>query len=195
MIPNPTSKGKTSEAIILMALVHLGKAVLIPWGEERYDLVVDDGQRFVRIQCKTGILRNGCVVFKTCITDARRPLGDGGYVGQIDAFAVFCPQLKRAFLVPIEVLTSTNYGYLRVEPALNAQVRNIRWARDYELPIPQVELVDLRGSNAELVDGDLVAVSACQHADAAGGQGGIGPRDDRGAVDGKDQAVAYGAHD
>ncbi|MDQ6674898.1 MAG: group I intron-associated PD-(D/E)XK endonuclease [Chloroflexota bacterium] len=141
MIPNPTSKGKTSEAIILAALVKLGKSVLIPWGEERYDLAVDEDGRLVRIQCKTGVLRDGSVVFKTCITDARRPLGDGGYAGQIDAFAVFCPQLKRAYLVPIEALTSPNMGYLRVEAALNAQVRNIRWARDFELPNPQVDSV------------------------------------------------------
>jgi hypothetical protein len=145
MIPNPTSKGKTSEAIILAALVRLGKCVLIPWGEERYDLVVDEGDKFVRIQCKTGVLRNGRVVFKTCITDARRPLGDGGYAGQIDAFAVFCPQLRRAFLVPIDDLPSPFWGNLRVEPPLNGQVRNIRWARDYELPIPEVALIDLRG--------------------------------------------------
>ena len=69
----------------------MGKSVLLPWGEERYDLALDEGDRLVRIQCKTGVLRKGCVVFKTCITDARRPLGDGGYHGQIDAFAVYCP--------------------------------------------------------------------------------------------------------
>jgi len=54
MIPNPTSKGKTSEAILLAALVALGKSVLIPWGEERFDLVLYEGARFVRVQCKTG---------------------------------------------------------------------------------------------------------------------------------------------
>ena len=133
MIPNPTSKGKTTEAIILAALVKLGKSVLIPWGEERYDLAVDEGGRLLRIQCKTGVLRNGCVVFKTCITDARRPLGDGGYAGQVDAFAVFCPQLDQAYLVPIEALASPFLGILRVDPTLNGQVRNIRWARQFEL--------------------------------------------------------------
>src|ERR1700730_1603523 len=89
MIPNPTTKGKMTEAQILSALVYMGKTVLIPWLESRYDLVV---------------------------TDARRPLGDGGYAGQIDAFAVYCPERKRAFVVPIGALTSPNYGYLRVEP-------------------------------------------------------------------------------
>ena len=95
MIINPTAKGKTSEAVILAALVKLGKSVLIPWGEERYDLALDEGGRLVRIRCKTGHIRDGCVCFKTSITDARRPLGDGGYVGQIDAFAVYCPQVER----------------------------------------------------------------------------------------------------
>jgi hypothetical protein len=133
MIPNPTSKGKTTEAIILATLVRLGRSVLIPWGEERYDLAVDDAGRLVRIQCKTGVLRNGCVVFKTCLTDARRPLGDGGYAGPVDAFAVFCPQLNRAYLVPLAAIPSPNFGYLRVAEPLNGQTRNIRWARDFEL--------------------------------------------------------------
>jgi len=89
MISNPTSKGKTSEAVILATLVRLGKHVLVPWGEERYDLAIDDDGRLMRVQCKTGTVRNGCIVFKTCITDAGRPGGDGGYAGQIDAFAIF----------------------------------------------------------------------------------------------------------
>jgi hypothetical protein len=127
---------------------------------------LDEGDRFVRIQCKTGFLRNGCAVFKTCITDARRPLGDGGYAGQIDAFAVYCPQLKRGFFVPIDAITSPFLGYLRVDPPLNGQVRNIRWARDFEIPIPQVELNDLRGLSVRVVDGDLVAFPAGEWANA-----------------------------
>ena len=133
MISNPTSKGKTSEAVILAALVKLGKSVLIPWGEERYDLALDDDGRLVRVQCKTGHIRDGCVCFKTSITDARRPLGDGGYVGQIDAFAVYCPQIERVYLVPIEAVQTTIGARLRLEPAKNGQTWNVRWARDFEL--------------------------------------------------------------
>jgi hypothetical protein len=133
MISNPTSKGKTSEAVILAALVRMRKHVLIPWGEERYDLAIDDNGQLIRVQCKTGSLRNGCIVFKTCITDARRPLGDGGYVGQIDAFAVYCPQIERVYLVPIEAVQTTIGARLRLEPAKNGQTWNVRWARDFEL--------------------------------------------------------------
>ncbi len=104
MIINPTARGKRSEAKILSELVEAGKSVLIPWGEERYDLALDEGGRLVRIQCKTGILRGGCVDFKTCVADIRRPLGDGGYHGQIEAFAVYCPQTNKSYLVPIEAV-------------------------------------------------------------------------------------------
>jgi hypothetical protein len=160
MILTPTIKGKMTEVRILSALVCMGKTVLLPWGEERYDLAVDDGENFIRIQCKTGVLRNGCIVFKTCITDARRPMGDGGYAGQIEAFGVYCPQLRRAFLVPIDALTSPNWGYLRVEPPLNGQARNIRWAKDFEIPCPHVELVDLSEHPDRVAfDGDLVAIA------------------------------------
>src|ERR1051326_6810435 len=63
MITNPTGKGKTSEAVILATLAQLGKSILIPWGEERYDLALDEGGELVRIQCKTGHIRDGCVCF------------------------------------------------------------------------------------------------------------------------------------
>jgi hypothetical protein len=143
MIPNPTIKGKRSEAKILAALVQAGKSVLIPWGEERYDLAVDEGGRLVRIQCKTGILRGGCVDFKTCIMDRRHPLGDGGYAGQIEAFAVYCPQNDRVYLVPIEAVPCPTLARMRLDPPRNGQVMHIRWARDFELRVESEGAVDL----------------------------------------------------
>jgi hypothetical protein len=133
MIPNPTTRGKRTEAIILCALVRMGRSVLVPWGEERFDLVAYDQGSFTRIQCKTGRLRGGCVEFKTCVMDLRRPNDDGGYHGQIDAFAVYCPQNGIVYLVPIAHVTCTTVGRLRVEPPRNGQTRGVRWARDYEL--------------------------------------------------------------
>lgn len=71
--------------------------------------------------------------FKTSITDARRPLGDGGYAGQIDAFAVYCPQIERVFLVPIEAVRTRIGARLRLDPTKNGQAWNIPWARDFEV--------------------------------------------------------------
>ena len=74
MIANTTGKGKTTEAIILSLLVQQGQSVLVPWGEERYDLALDHMSGFVRIQCKTGWLRDGCIEFNGVL--ARRPDDD-----------------------------------------------------------------------------------------------------------------------
>jgi hypothetical protein len=49
----------------------------------------------------------------------QRPLADGGYAWQIDAFAVYCPQAERVSL--IEAVKTTIGARLRVEPAKNGQ--------------------------------------------------------------------------
>lgn len=41
--------------MILARLVQAGKMVLVPFGEnQRYDLLIDEGDVFVRVQCKDG---------------------------------------------------------------------------------------------------------------------------------------------
>lgn len=51
----------------MLVLKHVGFDVLTPFGENtRYDLVLDDGEHLTRVQCKTGRLRNGAVIFAVC---------------------------------------------------------------------------------------------------------------------------------
>lgn len=58
--PHPKLIGDASTAMVLARLVQTGKLVLLPFSEnQRYDLVIDEGDRFVRVQCKTGRLRQG----------------------------------------------------------------------------------------------------------------------------------------
>ena len=92
---NPSWKGARSEAQVLAILVATGRTVLMPWGgSQRYDFVVHEPNgAFIRIQCKTGNYHHGAVWFRTCSADRRRPTGDP-YQGQIDAFAVYCPELR-----------------------------------------------------------------------------------------------------
>jgi hypothetical protein len=121
----------------MQALYASGYAVAVPFGENvRYDLIVDDGERLSRVQCKTGRLRQGAVRFATCSCyghharplDARRD-----YVGQIDFFAVHCPETLAVYLVPIEDVPVRAQAALRVEPSRNGQRRHIRPAADYEI--------------------------------------------------------------
>jgi len=120
----------------MAALALLGKRVLIPLADYlRYDLVIDDGGRFLRVQCKTGRLIKGAIRFDPCSIDSRSKQGGcirKGYVGEVELFGVYCPELKRCYLIPLEDVTATGC-HLRVEPPKNGQKTKIRWAADYEL--------------------------------------------------------------
>jgi hypothetical protein len=106
----------------------------MPWGaSQRYDFVIDERNGvFTRVQCKSGVYRFGCIWFRTASADRRRPMGDP-YVGQIDAFAVYCAELDSCYLVPIADMPPRQLGSLRVERPANGQTAGIRWAEPYFL--------------------------------------------------------------
>jgi hypothetical protein len=52
---NTKQLGDETEAHVLTALIGAGYTVSVPFGDnERYDLVLDTGERFLKAQCKTG---------------------------------------------------------------------------------------------------------------------------------------------
>jgi hypothetical protein len=133
---NTSQKGNIATSHVLASLIAAGKDVSIPFGDsQRYDLILDDGGRLLRIQCKLGRLINGSICFMT--SSSRRKTnkmacGWTSYKGQIDLFGVFCPQNKATYLVPVEVV-SERAAYLRIEPPRNNQVKGVRWASDFQL--------------------------------------------------------------
>ena len=137
---HPVDVGHRSEAAIIRELELRGYSVSVPLGtNQRYDLIVDVG-RLLRIQCKTGRIRNGAVVFRTeSIRSNTRRAYRRGYVGEVDWFAVYCPDNNGVYFVPIEGIP-LGEGRLRVEPTINNQAAGVRWARDYELPAPSTDL-------------------------------------------------------
>ena len=148
---HPKDIGDRSALAIAIALQDIGHAVYLPFGENtRADFVIDDGTRLSRVQCKTGRLRNGVVQFKTCSSYAHHtnPASVArDYLGQVDHFAVYCPETSGVYLIPIEDIPLKWSGCLRVTEARNGQKRRIRYARDYEIgrvtftrPIPESDL-------------------------------------------------------
>ncbi len=121
----------------MLALHEEGYVVLQPFGENtRYDLVIDNGNCLRRVQCKTGRLRRGAVLFATCSCYAHHgssvdPRRD--YRGQVDDFAVFCPELGTVYLIPIDDLDVRTLGTLRVDPPANNQFKKVRLAKAYEI--------------------------------------------------------------
>lgn len=102
----------------------------------RYDLVIDDGARLARVQCKTGRIRSGAIVFKTSSTYAhhRSPTHrNRDYRGQIDFFGVYSSETSGVYLIPIEAVGSSWQALLRVEAPQNNQRKGVRFAADYQV--------------------------------------------------------------
>ena len=110
--------------------------MLLPVGDHlRYDLAIDDHGTILRVQCKTGRLKNGVVRFDTCSIDSRSQKGRcvrRNYRGEIELFGVYCPDNDKCYLVPVEKV-GPNECRLRIDPPRNGQKTHLRWGEDYEI--------------------------------------------------------------
>jgi hypothetical protein len=133
-VASPKEIGEASEAQIIAALLRAGKVVLQPFGDsQRYDIVIDKGGTFLRVQCKTGRLRGGFIEFPTCSSQAHRGKGTQSYRGQVELFGVYCRELDKVYFVPVAD-APTRQARLRLRPAKNGQQKKVRLAPHYEFP-------------------------------------------------------------
>ncbi len=129
---NTSDTGNLTQAKVVVALIEAGYLVSQPFGDgHKYDLVADDGQKLFRVQCKTGRIKNGVLMF-----NAYSVPGNKGkkcdYRGLADIFAVLNPIDGRVFLVPVNDVGTTDVS-LRISPTSNGQSQRIRWAAQYSL--------------------------------------------------------------
>jgi hypothetical protein len=121
----------------MLAFQAVGLPFSVPFGENtRYDLIIDDDGRLVRVQCKSGRLRNGSVHFNTASTYAHHANPETrrrDYHGEVDCFAVYCRETGGIYLIPIDDARVKAQCALRVAPPRNGQRRKIRNALDYEI--------------------------------------------------------------
>lgn len=125
-------RGNLSEARVLAALVAAGYFVSLPFGSgHKYDFVIDDSVRLFRVQCKTGRVKHGALLF--C---AYSKAGNGSlrmsYRGLADLFAVLNPDDNTVYIVPVNEVGETEVS-LRLAPTLNKQAQGVRWAEFYLL--------------------------------------------------------------
>lgn len=133
---HPVDIGLRGEAAIWGRLVKHGYAVLLPCGvNQRYDLVIDDESRgFLRVQCKTGRLKNGAIQVRTCSTRSNtRSARSRGYSGEVELFGVYCPENDGVYIVPAGEVPRREM-LLRVDEPRRGQGKHVRWAKKYELP-------------------------------------------------------------
>jgi PD-(D/E)XK endonuclease len=132
--PHPKPIGEASEVEVIAALHRAGYVVLLaPFTDnQRYDCVIDDGTRLLRVQIKTGRVVSGAVAFSVRSTDWYRRRTHRTYHGEADLFAVYCPDTAAVYLIPVDAC-GRRQTRLRLVAARNGQVSRVRWAHDYEL--------------------------------------------------------------
>lgn len=127
-------KGAIAETAITAAAVKLGLVVLRPVVEgRRYDLVLDTGERLLRVQCKWAPFKRGVIVVH--LTTCRHT--PSGYKrttyseNEVDGIAVYCQALDTCYYLPISVAAGRSGMHLRTTPAANNQRAAINSAERY----------------------------------------------------------------
>ncbi len=131
--------GDISEYAAITRLLECGYSVLQPLGQmHRYDLVIEDEGKFLRVQVKTGWLdhddsvihyANHSNTYHYYGVNNRAGTTSRSYTGQCEYFCVYLEKLRKVYLIPINEAGGT----LRLTPTKNNQEKNVRWAKDYEL--------------------------------------------------------------
>ena len=125
-MPNTKAAGDITEAVVLAEFLRAGFPVCVPFGDnQRYDLVVEAGGRFLRVQCKTASLTSdrcggkGCIRFK-----ARSGVHESRpYRGQADLFAAYSPDTRRIYVLAVDEVP----GYRRLAAADARQKQQPVW--------------------------------------------------------------------
>lgn len=132
---NTKDKSNVSEAKVTAKLLDRGKTVLEPYGDnERYDLVIDHGDRFERVQVKTARLSHeGKAIQFECRSSymvSDRNIEKSYTKEEIDSFIVYSPDYEEMYKIDVEKAADTTMT-LRIESD-NPEMPNINWAEDYE---------------------------------------------------------------
>ena len=134
--PTSNDKGNIAEAAVVFHAARAGIPVFRPLTEHgRTDLVLDDGRRLLRVQCKWASRDGEIVVVR--LTNTRRSAS--GYVrttyakGEIDAVAAYCAETDACYLLPIDLVAGMRQISLRLAPARNGQIASVHFAADYRL--------------------------------------------------------------
>ena len=129
---NSKAIGDEPESRVLSELLTHGYSVSIPFGDnDRYDLVVDDGDELYRIQCKTGWPnKDETLRFNThSQTTKNGTYHERTYHGDIDAFMVYYPETETFYWIDTADATEQKME-LRFESEIDHP--SINWAREYE---------------------------------------------------------------
>jgi hypothetical protein len=95
---------------------------------------LDLGDRFLRVQCKTGRLKHGSVEFNSHSVRVNTQANfTRDYLGEIDYFAIYCPATNDVYMVACDATTPKSVVALRIDPPRNGHFKRVRWASEHAL--------------------------------------------------------------
>ena len=126
---NTKDKGIITEIKIIEWFVSNGYIVSLPYGDNAiYDLIVDDGNKLIRIQCKTSRLYRGVIVFNTVSTT--RDKSSKSYDGFADYFCSYSPETCKIYAMKVEEAAKQSQS-LRISKPIKCNDKKIKYAKDY----------------------------------------------------------------
>lgn len=124
------TKGTIAELKIASRLLEDGWKVLFPLGENnRYDLVVEKGGKFVRIQVKYVTQKKGSLDVNCSSSNNWSVLPYNS--NEIDYIAVFNASNEEMYFLPISLMTKYKFK-LRIDKTKNNQNKGIHYATDFK---------------------------------------------------------------
>lgn len=104
LIKDHKLRGEWAELVFMARAKELGFGVLCPWGESsRYDVILDDEGRYVRVQVKSTIYKIG----NAYVCNTRPDSDDRPYTTrQIDFLAAYVIPVNLWYIVPAKIATA-----------------------------------------------------------------------------------------
>lgn len=132
---NTKKTGDLSVAKFLVKFLENGIIVAEPWGDcDKYDLVIDIGNKLFRVQCKTGWLDNtrGIIRFnkRSITTQSGKHVCVPYESGDFDLYAIYYPETDD-YLICGHDIGGRHEGHFRLEKAKNGQTKNVHMKNDY----------------------------------------------------------------
>lgn len=127
-------KGQLAVSKVELRALELGIIPSRPLFDTRYDLILDDFKKLIRVQVKyangTPSKSTGSVIVKLEYED--RVGGSFSYQeNEVDALIVYIPLIDKLCLFPPKLFTGKKKMYIRLEDSRNNQKRGIIRVQDY----------------------------------------------------------------
>ena len=132
---HPKVKGIVTEERCKLYFLEHGYDVSVPIGDNAaYDMILDTGDRLIRLQCKHSIFRNGALSFEATknVSSRTKSFSKKYTDDEIDAF---CTEFNgTVYIVPFEDVVSVTLrlSYPRYPIRNSDSSSRLRWAKEYE---------------------------------------------------------------